>query len=44
MGVRMEEAEILTAMERIKGFISTKDKGQEVQWKEIRSGIEYKIA
>lgn len=40
MGVRMEEAEILTAMERIKGFISTKDKGQGVQWKEIRSGVE----
>ena len=40
MGVRVEEAEVLAAMNRIKGYIATKDKGQGVLWKEIRSGVE----
>ncbi|EQD24496.1 MAG: hypothetical protein D084_Lepto4C00427G0001, partial [Leptospirillum sp. Group IV 'UBA BS'] len=40
MGVLVEEAEILSAMDRIKGFIASKDKGEGVPWKEIRSGVE----
>jgi hypothetical protein len=40
MGVPVQEAEILAAMDKIKGFIATNDKGQGVLWKEIRSGVE----